>query len=274
VSRRRASRRAARRATTQETQERAGARTAKGPPDLEAEGLDDDQLTAALSEAVEALPEGEATESYRDRARSAEAQLAKAIAAYRQLKDDNDEFRQRMARNIQRGYDEKRERLLLKFIEILDNLDRALEAAERSYVTEPLIEGLILVRTQLLQTLQAEGLERVPVLGLAYDPSIAEAVQTEEVEEPERHHVVLKELLRSYRFDGRVIRAGHVVVGQHPNPPAAPPAQEPEPDAETWQEDPELEASVEEIIARSRAQQSLLPGQGEGAAEDEPDEDE
>ena len=76
-----------------------------------------------------------------------------------------------------------------------------------------LIEGLILVRTQLLQTLQAEGLERVPVLGLPYDPSIAEAVQTEEVEEPEHHHVVLKELLRSYRFDGRVIRAGHVVVG-------------------------------------------------------------
>jgi molecular chaperone GrpE len=273
VSRTRAARRASRRPNAHQTEERVDTEATEGTPDLDGEGLDADQLTAALSEAVAALPESEAAESHRARARFAAAQLAKVTAAYRQLKDENDEFRQRMTRNIQRGYDERRERLL-KFVEILDNLDRALEAAERSYVTEPLIEGLILVRSQLLQTLQAEGLERVPVLGLAYDPNIAEAVQTEPVDDPEHHHVVLKELLRSYRFDGRVIRAGHVVVGQHPDPPAAAPPEQPVPDAEARQDEQELEASVEEIIARSRAQHSLLPDPATVEVDPEPDENE
>ena len=38
---------------------------------------------------------------------------------------------------------------------------------------------MILVRTQLLQTLQDEGLERIPVLGLPFDPHVSEAVGTE-----------------------------------------------------------------------------------------------
>ena len=69
-----------------------------------------------------------------------------------------------------------------------------------------MIEGIILVRTQLLSVLQEEGLERIPVLGLPYDPSVAEAVETRPVAEPEHHHVVVKELLRGYRLNGRVAR--------------------------------------------------------------------
>ena len=65
-----------------------------------------------------------------------------------------------------------------------------------------MIEGIILVRTQLLSVLQEEGLERIPVLGLPYDPSVAEAVETRPVTEPEHHHVVVKELMRGYRLHG------------------------------------------------------------------------
>ena len=178
-------------------------------PDEPAEGA------AALNVAVEPPPDEGVLEAFRQRARLAEDRLAEVLAAYRQLKSENTDYRERMARNIERRFSERRERLLLKFIEILDNLDRALEAAERSFATEPLVDGLILVRSQLLQTLQDEGLERVPVLGLAYDPEIAEAVETQPVDDPDHHHLVVKELLRSYRFDGRVVRHGHVVVGQH-----------------------------------------------------------
>ena len=163
-------------------------------------------------------PDSGALEAHQQRARLAEDRLSEVLAAYRQLKSENTDYRERMARNIERRFSERRERLLLKFIEILDNLDRALEAAERSFVTEPLVDGLILVRSQLLQTLQDEGLERVPVLGLPYDPEIAEAVETQAVDDPDHHHLVVKELLRSYRFESRVVRHGHVVVGQYEEP--------------------------------------------------------
>ena len=137
------------------------------------------------------------------------------LEAYRQFKADNDGMRERVTRNLERQFDERREKLLLRFIDILDNLDRALAAAEQTFAGNPLIEGLILVRTQLLQTLQQEGLERIPVLGLPFNPAFSEAVGTQVVAEPEHDHVVLREELRGYRLNGRVARASRVVVGQY-----------------------------------------------------------
>src|SRR4029450_4538949 len=134
-----------------------------------------------------------------------------------------DAFRERTTKNLERRYDQRRERLLLKFIEILDNLDRALEAAEETYAGQPLIEGLIIVRTQLLQTLQEEGLERIPVIGLPFDPNFSEAVETRPVDDPDHHHVVVKELLRGYRLNGRIARASRVIVGVYIDPAAETP---------------------------------------------------
>ncbi len=148
--------------------------------------------------------------------------LAEVMTAYRSLKkqsdkqrDENEQFRERVTRNIERRFDDRRERLLVKFIDILDNLDRALEAAERSLADEPLVQGIILVRTQLLQTLKDEGLERIPVIGLPYDPAVSEAVVTEPVSEPEQHHVVVREMRRGYRLMGRLARASQVAVGEY-----------------------------------------------------------
>jgi hypothetical protein len=78
-----------------------------------------------------------------------------------------------------------------------------------------MIEGLILVRTQLLQTLQEEGLERVPVMGIAYDPEVAEAVGTQPVDDPDHHHVVMKDIRRGYRLNGKLARAAQVIVGEY-----------------------------------------------------------
>jgi molecular chaperone GrpE len=174
---------------------------------------------AALEEAPESsssaeLPGGAALEFHR-RARLAEDRLAEVLAAYRQVKSENEDYRERTTRNIERRFEQRRERLLLKFIDILDSLDRALEAAEQSYAGNPFIEGLILVRTQLLGTLQEEGLERIPSLGLPFDPAVAEAVGHHPVDEPEHHHMVVKELLRGYRLNGRIARASRVLVGDY-----------------------------------------------------------
>jgi len=170
--------------------------------------LPDESPASASSE----LPIGpNAALEFHRRARLAEDRLAEVLAAYRQVKTENEDYRDRTTRNIERRYEQRRERLLLKFMDILDNLDRALDAAE--HAGNPLIEGLILVRTQLLQTLQEEGLERIPSLGMAFDPAVAESVGSQPVDEPEHHHVVVKELLRGYRLNGRIARASRVVIG-------------------------------------------------------------
>jgi molecular chaperone GrpE len=171
-----------------------------------------------LEAVLEAPPELDPAHEALRRAHLAEDRLTEVLAAYRKIKTENEGFRDRTTRNLERKFEQRRERLLLKFIDILDNLDRALEAAEASHAANPLIEGLILVRTQLLQNLQEEGLERIPVLGLPFDPNFSEAVGTAPVEDPEHHHLVVKELMRGYRLNGRVARPSRVVIGDHVTP--------------------------------------------------------
>ena len=186
-----------------------------GPSSDEDTGATPRAVPAATPVMAEPLPEPGSAEHFERRARLAEDRLTEVLAAYRQVKTENAGFRERVTRDVERQFDTRHEKLLLKFIDILDNLDRALEAAETTYAGNPLVDGLILVRTQLLQTLQKEGLERIPVLGLPFDPSVSDAVFTQPVDDPEQDHLVVREVLRGYRLHGRVARASRVVVGMH-----------------------------------------------------------
>ena len=236
------------------------------PEDDPASGPD-----AAEAPAGDPLPAAAAADSasgdaFQGRARLAEERLAEVIEAYRTLKTDNEAFRDRTARNLERRFDNRRESLLLKFIDILDNMDRALEAAQTAYADQSLLEGLILVRTQLLQTLQDEGLERIPVLGLPFDPHVSEAVGTERVEEMDQNGVVLKELMRGYRLNGRVARPSRVVIGEYKltDAEAAPDPGEASVPASELEPLPDGELTLEEIIARAEEPDDGTPPGGRG----------
>ncbi len=219
---------------------------------------------ATLDEVLEAPPESGPAEAFHQRARLAEDRLAEVLAAYRKLKAEAEAHRERTTRNLERRYQQRHEELLLRFMDILDNLDRALDAAETSYGGQPLIEGLILVRTQLVQTLQEQGLERIPVLGLPYDPHVSEVVATTPVSDPDHHHVVMKEMLRGYRISGRVARASQVVVGEYgaaaetsPTVDTQPmPVEPPEPEAAA--PEPE-EETLEQILIRAERRMAQAP---------------
>ena len=254
-----------------------GAEPAAAAPDAQPRQPGD----GAPSLADDPAPDSDAAQAFHQRARLAEDRLAEVLAAYRQIKSENESFRERISKNLQRRFTQRHETLLLKFIDILDNLDRALEAAQISYAGQPLIEGMILVRTQLLQRLKEEGLERIPVLGLPFDPEVAESVGVHPVPDPDHQSLVVKELLRGYRVNGRVVRPSRVLIGQYvegapaisagamvgdaaratraAEPPAAPEAAPPEapaPDDAAPPDDP----SIEEIVAKAEAQSALFPG--------------
>ena len=242
----------------------------RGP---EAAGLADasDDASPKLEEAIETPPADDAAEAFHQRARLAEDRLAEVLAAYRGLRQENDAYRDRVTKTIQRRFDHRHEQLLLKFIDILDNLDRALEAAQTSYAGEPLVEGLILVRTQLLGTLQDEGLERIPVLGLPFDPHVSEAVGTEPVTDPDHHQIVVKEPARGYRIGGKIARASRVVVGEYKPPTPGDPPPEPAPVARRHpprRAAAEAEPTLEEIIARAEALDPPAPEPAAAGAAD------
>ena len=199
------------------------------------------------------------------RARLAEDRLSEVLAAYRKLKAENETFRERTSRNLERRFEQRHERLLLKFIDIMDNLDRALEAAQTNFASTPLVEGLILVRTQLLQMLKEEGLERIPVLGLPFDPHVSEAVAMEPVAESEHHNVVVKELQRGWRLKDRIARPSRVVLGEYAGA-AAEAAAGPEHPQKPAALAPAAEPSLEDIIAQAQADEPA-PAQETSPAE-------
>lgn len=237
------------------------------PPDAVPAGGEPNQPSdGAPALAADPAPEGEAAQAYHQRARLAEDRLAEVLNAYRTIKTDNEGFRERTSRNLERRFTQRHETLLLKFIDILDNLDRALEAAQRSYAGEPLLEGMILVRTQLLQRLKEEGLERIPVLGLPFDPEVSESVATQPVSDPDHHHVVVKDVMRGYRVNGRVVRPSRVVIGEYKEG-AEPDAADATAGAAT------AEPSIEEIVARAEAAAAAAAGKSEPGSGSETDEE-
>ena len=122
---------------------------------------------------------------------------------------------ERQKRAVARELKTERETIYTRYIEILDNFDRAFDTMEARAASQSLMEGFILVRNQVVQGLRDGGFDRVRTLGLPYDPNTSEAIEVEPVDDPTQDGMVIRELLRGYRLDDQVVRAARVVVAQY-----------------------------------------------------------
>ena len=100
-------------------------------------------------------------------------ELQELLARYRGASEEFESARARLRKEVTRDLERGRRALLVSFLDVLDNLDRALEAAGDR--TDPVVQGVSLVRQQFLQTLAGYGVERVNPLGEPFDPARHEA---------------------------------------------------------------------------------------------------
>jgi molecular chaperone GrpE len=100
------------------------------------------------------------------------------------------------------------ERLVKELLPVLDDLGRALEAAEH-HEEAKLEEGVRLVHRQLAAVLDKEGLAEIETEG-AFDPNVHEALLSQPSDLPEG--TVLEVIQRGYRLGDRVLRPARVVV--------------------------------------------------------------
>jgi molecular chaperone GrpE len=103
-------------------------------------------------------------------------------------------------------------------IGVLDNLERALEAAgigkgDEAAPEDPLAQGIVLTYRELAGALERAGVEPYDPSGEAFDPAWHEALQKVEVEGQEPGTVV-EVVQKGYRLDGQVLRAARVVVSE------------------------------------------------------------
>jgi molecular chaperone GrpE len=118
----------------------------------------------------------------------------------------------RVRRNAERVYDDVRSKLVLELLPVLDNLDRALDAA-RGHELTPLVEGVTMVRGQLESVLVHYGVERIDATAQKFDPAAHEAVFAVPVADKARVGMVIDQLEPGYRFGSKLLRAARVSVG-------------------------------------------------------------
>jgi molecular chaperone GrpE len=100
------------------------------------------------------------------------------------------------------------ERLVKELLPIVDDLERALEAAEEHQEAK-LEEGVRLVHRQLASALEREGLAEIETDG-RFDPHVHEALLSQPSEADEGS--VIEVLQKGYRLGDRVLRPARVVI--------------------------------------------------------------
>jgi molecular chaperone GrpE len=104
-------------------------------------------------------------------------EIQELLTKYRGVTEEFDQARARLRKEVTKDLERGRRSLIASFLDVLDNLDRALAAATNR-ADDPLVQGVSLVRQQFLSTLDGLGVVRIDPLGHPFDPSRHEAAAT------------------------------------------------------------------------------------------------
>jgi molecular chaperone GrpE (heat shock protein) len=131
----------------------------------------------------------------------------------KQIDEEISRTRSRLESDFDRRLETEKQKLVLPFLEILDNLQRALDAASQSGSIEHLLEGVQMTATLFRTRLQSMGIEAIRALDQPFDPNLEQAVGMVKVDSPERDGVVVEELQSGYCMNGQLLRPAQVRVG-------------------------------------------------------------
>jgi molecular chaperone GrpE len=156
-------------------------------------------------------------EELESRARAAEQKTSDVQARFEQvraeLKRETDELRRRLARNADERVAREKAAFISSLLPVIDNLRRAVEAAEAGGSQESLLDGLRGTISGFENVLAQAGAEPIDALAQPFDPELHEAVDTLEVE-PELDGTVTAQYGRGYRLGNQLLRPARVQVGR------------------------------------------------------------
>jgi molecular chaperone GrpE len=123
-------------------------------------------------------------------------------------------FKKRLERRYEEQIEGEKKRLLLQFLSVADNLERALDHADLN--DDGLRDGIQLTYQDLQYLLAQEGVEQIEPEGQPFDPSYHEAVAIIPTSEAEADTVVAQ-LQKGYLYRAQLLRPAKVHVAGTPN---------------------------------------------------------
>ena len=184
----------------------------KNKPAVEPEVQESEALEPEVSEAAENAEEHVAT------AEEWQAALELAVKQRDEFKDsllraqaDFQNFKRRNQTARSDGYEDGVREAIAAMLPAIDNLERAIDAAEKTEdeAAKALADGVKMTLNTLMEGLKRFGFEEVPALGEEFDPEKHNAVMREAGEEPGK---VLEVFQKGYKVKDRIIRYAMVKV--------------------------------------------------------------
>ena len=179
--------------------------------------LDDEDATDRQNEIETPNLKPSYVEELEARTKAAEQKTLEVQARFdqlrKQLQAETDETRQRLNRAAdERALREKAD-FIAGLLPVLDNLQRATEAAQTGSAPEVIAEGIRRTASSFENALAAAGVEAVDAVGETFDPELHEAIETAEVD-PEDEGKVIAQHTRGYKIGDRLLRPARVKVGR------------------------------------------------------------
>ena len=140
----------------------------------------------------------------------ARAKAEEYLAHLQRLQAEFDNYRKRVLKEQTRAVEHAAEPVMRRLLEVMDDFELALLAAEQQPDFDKFLKGVELVYAKLVDALRAEGLQRMEAQGSRFDPELHEALL--QTGDGEGEPVVADVLRPGYTLKGRVIRPAGVRV--------------------------------------------------------------
>ena len=141
-------------------------------------------------------------------------QIQEYLSKYRNAEKEFEEARLRLRREISKDIERSRRDILADILEVVDNLDRALESARQGASPDALLQGVEMVRRQFLAKLEGFGVKRIEANQQPFDPALHEAISSVPATSPEQDGLVVGTVRSGYRIGDDVLRPAAVAVAK------------------------------------------------------------
>lgn len=149
-----------------------------------------------------------------------EKEAEEYLAKYRQASREFEDARARMRKELAKDAERSRREVLISLLEVVDNLDRAIDAAHAAGTTsdDPLLQGVELVRNQFLAKLDGFGIKRIAAEAQPFDPLRHEAVSAVPAVDPAQDGLIVGVVRNGYLIGDDVLRPALVAVAKASEP--------------------------------------------------------
>lgn len=152
-------------------------------------------------------------EELRNQAEGLKKEKDDIFAKLQRVAADYDNYQKRSAKQIAEGVSHEKEKIIKAILPVLDDFERVLANTDCAEDAEAVTSGMRIVYEHAIEVLRAQGVEQIKAEGERFDPAMHAAI-TQRAESGKEDGVVLEELQKGYKLNGRVIRASRVVVNK------------------------------------------------------------